>query len=75
MIPSLKGWPTKAKEAPYPHEVRMSSMDTNPVFQNLGGENTKSNRNLWQSITHLKLEKHTTISECMTPRGTQSTQK
>ena len=22
MIPSLEGWPTKAKEAPSPHEVR-----------------------------------------------------
>ena len=33
MTPSLKGWPTKAKEAPSPHEVRL---DTNPVFQCLG---------------------------------------
>ena len=36
MIPSLKGWPTKAKEASSPHEVRMSLLDTNPVFQSLG---------------------------------------
>ena len=36
MIPSLEGWPTKAKEAPSPHEVRMSLLDTNPVFQSLG---------------------------------------
>ena len=37
MTPSLEGWPTKAKEAPSPHEVRISPLDTNPVFQSLGG--------------------------------------
>ena len=36
MIPSLEGWPTKAKEAPSPHEVRLAPLDTNPVFQSLG---------------------------------------
>ena len=35
MIPSLEGWPTKAKEAPSPHEVRLAPLDTNPVFQSL----------------------------------------
>ena len=24
MTPSLEGWPTKAKEAPSPHEVRLT---------------------------------------------------
>ena len=38
MIPSLEGWPTKAKEALSPDEVRMSPLDTNTVFQSLGGE-------------------------------------
>ena len=33
VIPSLEGWPTKAKEAPSPHEVRLTPLDTNPVFQ------------------------------------------
>ena len=28
----LEGWPTKAKKAPYPHEVRLTPLDTNPVF-------------------------------------------
>ena len=37
MIPSLEGWPTKAKEAPFPHDVRLAPLDTNPVFQNLEG--------------------------------------
>ena len=37
MIPSLEGWPTKAKEAPSPHEVRLALLDTNPLFQSLGG--------------------------------------
>ena len=32
MIPSLEGWPTKAKEAPSPHEVKLTLLDTNPVF-------------------------------------------
>ena len=36
MIPSLEGLPTKAKEAPSPHEVRLAPLDTNPVFQSLG---------------------------------------
>ena len=38
VIPSLEGWPTKTKEAPSPHEVRLAPLDTNPVFQNLGGD-------------------------------------
>ena len=33
MTLSLEGWPTKAKEAPSPHEVRLAPLDTNPVFQ------------------------------------------
>ena len=32
VTPSLEGWPTKAKEAPSPHEVRLTPLDTNPVF-------------------------------------------
>ena len=36
MIPSLEGWPTKAKEAPCSHEVRVIPLDTKPVFQCLG---------------------------------------
>ena len=39
MTPSLEGWPTKAKEAHSPHEVRLAPLDTNPVFQSLE-ENT-----------------------------------
>ena len=30
MTPSLEGWPTKAKEAPFPHEVRLALLDTDP---------------------------------------------
>ena len=33
VVPSLEGWPTKAKEAPSPHKVRPTLLDTNPVFQ------------------------------------------
>ena len=38
MTPSLEGWPTKAKEGPSPHEVRLAPLGTNPVFQSLGGK-------------------------------------
>ena len=39
MTPSLEGWPTKAKEAPSRHEVRLAALlDTNPVFQSLGAK-------------------------------------
>ena len=38
VIPPLEGLPTKAKEAPSPHEVRTSPLDTNPVSQSLGGK-------------------------------------
>ena len=30
--------PTKCKEAPSPQEVRQAPLDTNPVFQCLGGK-------------------------------------
>ena len=33
MIPSLEGWPTRSKEAPSPHEIRLTPLDTSPVFQ------------------------------------------
>ena len=36
VTPSPEGWPTKAKEAHSPHEVRLAPLDTNPVFQSLG---------------------------------------
>ena len=36
MTPSVEVSPTKAKDAPSPHEVRLAPLDTNPVFQCLG---------------------------------------
>ena len=33
MTKSLEGSPTKAKEAPSPHEVRLAPLDINPVFR------------------------------------------
>ena len=32
MTLSLEGWPAKAKEAPFPLEVRLTPLDTNPVL-------------------------------------------
>ena len=46
MTPSLEEWPTKAKEAPSAHEVRLALLDTNPVFQtsnNLKSKITSNN--------------------------------
>ena len=40
VIPSLEGWPTKAKDAPSSHEVRLTLLDTNPVFHCLGDNKT-----------------------------------
>ena len=36
VIPSLEGWPTKAKEALSAHEVRLTLLDINPAFLCLG---------------------------------------
>ena len=33
MTPSREGWPTKAKEAPSAHELRLTPLDTNPGNQ------------------------------------------
>ena len=35
LTPSLEGWPTKAKEAPSPIELRLNMLDTDPVFVSL----------------------------------------
>ena len=40
MKTSLEWWPTKAKEAPSPLEVRVTPQYTKPVFQCLGGKFT-----------------------------------
>ena len=32
MTPLLEGWPTKAKEAPSPHDLTLAPSDTNAVF-------------------------------------------
>ena len=37
MTPSLEGRPTKVKETPSPHEVRLAPLHTNAVFQCLRG--------------------------------------
>ena len=48
VIPSLKGWPTKAKEASHPYEVRLTLLDTNPVFHCLReDDNFKSCNTEW----------------------------
>ena len=49
MISSLEGWPTKAKEAPPPHEVSLNLLVTNPVFQYIG-EEQKLGHTFWRYI-------------------------
>ena len=41
---ALEGWPTKGKEAFSPHDVRLTLLDTNPVFQCLGLRQSESTR-------------------------------
>ena len=55
MTPSLEGLPTKAKEAPSPHEVRLALLDTNPVFQCLWDDLTKQAQKIIFSRKILKL--------------------
>ena len=44
MTSSLEGLPTKAKETPSTHEVKVALLDTNPVCQSLRGTtNIKKN--------------------------------
>ena len=38
VTPSLEGWPTKVEEAPSPHEVKLTLLDTNPVFIQSNGK-------------------------------------
>ena len=36
VTPSLEGWPTKAREAPSPLDVRLTPLYTNTAYQCLG---------------------------------------
>ena len=54
MIPSLEGWPTKAKEAPSLHEVRLTLLDTNPVFLNGTNPENIEFQAIWGSRTGVK---------------------
>ena len=62
MIPSVEGWPTKAKEARSPHEVRLNSLDTNPVFQCLGDKVVVENTNLY-SVQRTTISINTSTDE------------
>ena len=35
VTPSIEVWLTKAKEAPSPHKVRLTPLDSNPVFHSM----------------------------------------
>ena len=44
VMPSQEGWPAKAKETPSPHKVRLTPLDTNPVFLYLRGGGGRGKR-------------------------------
>ena len=46
VTPSLEGSPTKAKESPSSHEVRLAPLDTTQYFNVLG----KSIKNSWEDF-------------------------
>ena len=50
VMPSLEWWPIKAKEAPSPHEVRLTPLDTNPVFQYLGASPSSLVLSIWGKV-------------------------
>ena len=52
MIQSLEGWPTKAKETPSPHKVRLALLDTKPVFQSLGGNNLFCKNTVFEQLLY-----------------------
>ena len=60
MIPSLEVWPTIAKEAHSPHELRLAPLDTNPIFTT--GEVFNSHA-LSNQLFKLKLSIASIISE------------
>ena len=49
---SVEGSPTKAKEAPSPHEVRLTQLDTNPVYQCVGDDLAMTQ--LYGELFHVK---------------------
>ena len=53
MTPSLERLPTKSKEAPSPHEVRLAPLDTNPVFQCLGDVPFKLSKHRFKTRLHI----------------------
>ena len=54
VIPSIEGWPTKAKEATSPHEVRLTPLDTNRLFQCLEKKTLTQKQNGITEKLHLQ---------------------
>ena len=42
VTPSLEGWATKAKKTHSPHAVRLTPLDTDPVFLSRGVKSTST---------------------------------
>ena len=52
VIPSLESWPTSTKEAPSLHEVRLTPLDTNTVFQCLEAKGWSNHaKQVWFFVT------------------------
>ena len=54
MTPSLEEWPTKAKEAPFLHEVRLAPPDSNPQYFNV--LKIKQIMHLYQSLEDIQIQ-------------------
>ena len=48
--PSVEGWPSKAKEATSTHEVKLTPLETNPLFQCLGEKYVQKNLSMYLNI-------------------------
>ena len=57
MTPSLEGWSTNVKEAPSPHEMRLTQLETNPTTKT--PPITKTQNMLKQSIDAIALHNGT----------------
>ena len=68
MIPSLKGWLSKAKETTSPHEVRLTLQDTNPVFQCLGNKSSFRDSNVDRGLCTTEKSEVSSVNSLATGR-------
>ena len=62
MTPPLEGWKIKAKEARSPHEVKLTPLDTNPVFKCLGAKFGFSKDSKYENLITFLLSNNNKVS-------------